>query len=124
MTSRGFQGLRDYLAGYAASGRFTSLAAETQALKEALAGVRYAIRINGARVTISNYEGEPDYSAEVVETFARFKHGAVTSYLAGLPDLADMNHVEAQILDRVARLNPDVFGTESRPCCAASAWPT
>ena len=63
VTSRGFQGLRDYLAGYAASGGFTSLAAETRALKEALAGVRYAVRSHGARVTVGNYEGEPDYSA-------------------------------------------------------------
>ncbi len=110
VASRGFQGLRDYLAGYAAAGRFTSLAAETRALKEALAGVRYTVRTNGARVTVSNYEGEPDYGAEVVETFAKFKQGAVTSYLVGLRDSADMNHIEAQILDRVARLNPDVFG--------------
>ena len=108
--SRGFQGLRDYLAGYAASERFTSLAAQTKALKEALAAVRYTIRINGARVTVNNYEGEPDYGAEVEETFAKFEQGAVKSYLVRLPDSADMNHVEAQILDRVARLNPDVFG--------------
>jgi len=110
VASRGFRGLRDYLAGYAASERFTSLVAQTKALKEALSEVRYAIRINGARVTVSNYEGELDYSAEVEETFAKFKQGAVKSYLAQLPDSADMNHVEAQILDRVARLNPDVFG--------------
>ena len=116
VASRGFQGLGDYLAGYAASGRFTSLAAQTQALKEALAGVRYAVRINGPRVTVSNYEGEPDYGAEVVETFAKFKQGAVTSYLVGLRDSADMNHVEAQILDRVARLNPDVFGALAGYC--------
>ena len=116
VTSRGFQGLRDYLAGYAASGRFTSLAAETQALKEALAGVRYAIRIQGARVTVSNYEGEPDYGAEVEVTFAKFKQGAVKSYLVQLRDSADMNHVEAQILDRVARLNPDVFGALAGYC--------
>jgi DNA mismatch repair protein MutS len=116
VTSSGFQGLRDYLAGYAASGRFTSLAAETRELKEALAGVRYAVRIHGARVTVSNYEGEPDYGAEVVETFAKFKQGAVRSYLVGLPDLADMNHVEAQILDRAARLNPDVFGALAGYC--------
>ena len=108
--SRGFQGLRDYLAGYAASERFTSLTAQTKALKEALAAVRYTIRINGARVTVNNYEGEPDYGAEVEETFAKFEQGAVKSYLVRLPDSADMNHVEAQILDRIARLNPDVFG--------------
>ena len=116
VASRGFRGLRGYLAGYAASDRFTSLVAETQALKEALAGVRYAVRIRGARVTVSNYEGEPDYSAEVEETFARFKQGAVKSYLVKLPDFADMNHVEAQILDRVASLNPGVFGTLADYC--------
>jgi DNA mismatch repair protein MutS len=116
VASRGFQGLRGYLAGYAASGRFASLAAETQALKEALAGVRYTVRSNGARVTVSNYEGEPDYSTEVEQTFAKFKQGAVTSYLVRLRESADMNHVEAQILDRVARLNPDVFGTLAGYC--------
>ena len=110
VTSHGFQGLRDYLAGYAASERFTSLAAQTKALKEALAGVRYTIRINGARVTVGSYEGEPDYGAEVEEAFAKFKQGAVKSYLMHLRDSADMNHVEAQILDGVASLNPDVFG--------------
>lgn len=110
LTSGGFQGLRDYLAGYAAAERFTSLAAQTRALKEALARVRYTVRTNGARVTVSNYEGEPDYSVQVEETFARFKQGAVKSYLVRLPNSADMNHVEAQILDRVAWLNPDVFG--------------
>jgi len=116
VTSRGFQGLRGYLAEYAASERFTSLAAETQALKEALAAVRYAVRIDGARVTISKFEGEADYGAEVEETFAKFKQGAVKSYLVRLPDFAEMDHVEAQILDRVARLHPDVFGTLADYC--------
>jgi len=50
----------------------------------------------------------------VEETFAKFEQGAVKSYLVRLPNSADMNHVEAQILDRVARLNPDVFGTLAR----------
>jgi DNA mismatch repair protein MutS len=109
VASRGFKELRAHLAEYVASGRFTSLAAETRALKEALAGVRYAVRIQGARVTVSRYEDQPDYSAEVEETFERFKQGAVKRYLAKLPDYDDMNHVEAQILERVARLHPDVF---------------
>jgi DNA mismatch repair protein MutS len=116
VTSRGFHGLRDYLAEYVASERFSVLAAETQASKEALAGVRYAVRIHGARVTVSRYEGEPDYSAEVEETFARFKQGAVKSYLVKLPDFAEMDHVEAHILDFVAKLHPDVFGTLAQYC--------
>ncbi len=106
--SRGLRRLSRYLTGYVGSQRFTSLAADTQALKDALAGIRYAIRINGPRVTVSRYEGEPDYSAEVEEIFARFKQGAVKSYLVRLPEHAEMDHVEAQIADLVAKLYPDV----------------
>jgi DNA mismatch repair protein MutS len=116
VTSRGLHGFRCYLAGYAGSERFTSLAAETQALKETLAQVRYAVRIHGARVTVRRYDGEPDYGAEVVETFAKFRQGAVKSYLVDLPGYAEMDHVEAQIAGLVARLYPDEFGTLERYC--------
>jgi DNA mismatch repair protein MutS len=121
-SSRGLQGLRDYLADYTASERFTSLAAETKALKDALARVRYAIRINGPRVTVSKYAGEPDYSVEVEETFAKFQQGAVHSYLARLPDHVEMDHVEAKILDGVARLHPDVFQARADFCARHSDY--
>jgi DNA mismatch repair ATPase MutS len=116
VTSRGFDLFRRYLAGYAGSERFTSLAAETQALKDALARIRYTVRIHGPRVTVSRYEGEPDYGAEVEETFAKFKQRAVKSYLVNRPEHADMDHVEAQILSLVARLYPDEFGTLADYC--------
>jgi hypothetical protein len=109
VSSRGLDGFRAYLADYVASERFGLLAAETQALKQAFADVRYAVRSQGSRVTVSRYEGESDYSAEVTETFAKFQQGAVKSYLVKLPNFADMNHIEAKILGGVADLNPDVF---------------
>jgi hypothetical protein len=111
VSSRGFDGFRRYLAGYAGSERFTALAGQTQALKDALARVRYAVRIHGARVTVSRYEGEPDYGAEVEEVFARFQQGSVQSYLVKLSEYAEMDHVEAQIASLVARLYPDEFAT-------------
>jgi DNA mismatch repair protein MutS len=116
VTSRGFCGFRDYLARYADSERFTSLAAETQALKDAFARVRYALRIHGPRVTVSRYDGEPDYGAEVEEAFARFRQGAVGSYLVKLREYAEMDHVEAQIASLVARLYPDEFATLDGYC--------
>jgi hypothetical protein len=116
VSSRGIAGFSGYLATYTASDRFATLAAETQALKQALADVRYSVRIRGSRVTVTRYEGEVDYGAEVRETFARFRQGAVNSYLINLPDLADMDHVEAQVLDRVARLYSDVFGRLAGYC--------
>ena len=115
-SSRGLRGLRDYLDGYVASERFTSLTEGTTALKDALAEVRYAIRISGPRVMVSRYAGEADYGAEVKETFARFQQGAVRSYLARLPDYAEMDHVEAKILDGVARLYPEVFRARADFC--------
>ena len=69
----------------------------------------YRIHIKGNRVRVSTYDGEPDYSAEVEKTFAKFKQGAVKDYLVSFRDGPDMNHVEARILDLVARLYPDVF---------------
>jgi len=114
--SRGLRSLRDYLAGYAASERFTSLTAGVNALQDALARVAYAVRINGARVTVSVYAGEADYGAEVEETFARFQQGTVQSHLARLRDHAEMDHVEARILDGVAQLHPDVFRARADFC--------
>lgn len=109
VSSQGLLGFRAHLAGYVASERFAAIAADTRALEEALAAVRYLVRIRGRRVTVGRYEGETDYSAEVEETFAKFKQGAGKSYLVELPDFADMNHVETRILELVARLYPDVF---------------
>jgi DNA mismatch repair protein MutS len=109
VTSRGFMALREYLADYVAGDAFTSLAGETRERKVALASVDYCVHIKGSRVRVSKYEGEADYSAEIEQTFAKFKQGAVNSYRVKLPDVLDMNHIEAQVLDIVARLYPDVF---------------
>jgi DNA mismatch repair protein MutS len=109
LRSRGFVGLREHLDDYIASDAFTALAGETRECKEALPRVTYSVHIKGNRVRVDKYEGEADYSAEVQETFAKFRQGAVKDYRFKLPDWFDMNHVEAQILDLVARLYPDVF---------------
>jgi DNA mismatch repair protein MutS len=114
--SAGFAGLREYLADYAESDGFAVLAAETETLKGDLAGVRYAIHVKGSRVRVSRYEGEPDLSAEVEQTFSKFKQGAVKDYRIGFREHPEMNHVEAQILDLVARLHPDTFSTLEQYC--------
>jgi len=116
LTSRGFGRLCDYVAAYVGSRAFTMLGTETQALKDAIARIRYAVRIHGPRVTVSRYEGEPDYGAQVLGTFAKFAQGAAKSYLVKLPELAEMDHVEAQIADLVARLYPDEFATLAAYC--------
>jgi DNA mismatch repair protein MutS len=116
LRSAGLVGLRDYLTSYTGSDKFTSLAADTKERQEDLSRVRYAVQIKGARVTVSRYQGEPDMSAEVERAFEKFKRGAVEDHRVKFREHAEMNHVEAQILDRVAKLHPDTFAQLDRFC--------
>jgi DNA mismatch repair protein MutS len=107
--SRALQAFGEYLARYVASAGFTVLASETADQQDALGQIRYCTRIRGGRVEVSRYAGEPDYSAAVLETFERFKQGAVKNYLVRYRTWPGMNHIAAQILELVARLFPDEF---------------
>jgi DNA mismatch repair ATPase MutS len=109
LKSRGLLAFREYLTNYAASGHFSSLLSETKKLKTALSTVKYCILIKGSRVKVRKYESEIDYSVEVEETFEKFKQGAVEDYRVKLPIVSGMNHVEAQILNLLAKLYPDIF---------------
>jgi hypothetical protein len=114
--SRGLRGFSEYLTAYVTTERFTALVAETQQRHDDLTSVQYCVHILGNRVTVSKYEGDPDYSAEVTETFARFRQGAVKDYRVKFPNWLEMNHIEAQVLDLVARLYPSVFQALDQFC--------
>jgi len=109
LRAAGMLGLREYLRAYRASPAFVSLRAEIAERRRSLAEVQYAIRIKGRSVSVHAYDGEADYSAEIEQTFAKFRQGAVRDFRRDLPDQRDANHVHAQVLDGVARLYPDVF---------------
>jgi DNA mismatch repair protein MutS len=108
-SSRGFSAFRAYITGYTQSAAFTDLTADIGKVTSALASVRYCINVKGSRVTVTRYEGEADYGAEVQRTFAKFAEHAVKDYRVGFRNSPEMNHVEERITDRVARLYPDVF---------------
>jgi len=116
LRSRGFLGLREYLNGYVESDEFTRLTTDTRGVLDDLAAVEYAVHLRGNRVRVSSYEGETNISAEIERTFERFRQGEVKDYRARFRDHADMNHVEAQILDLVAKLHPEVFTGLERFC--------
>ena len=107
--SRGLRALRGYLAAYAESARFRELGARTKQLISDMSAIRYCLIIKGDRVTVRSYDGEDDYTASVEETFAKFRRGAAKDYRAKFPARGGLNHIEAQVLDRVALLNADVF---------------
>jgi DNA mismatch repair protein MutS len=107
--SRGFVAFREYVKNYTASEHFTSLLAETKQLQADFSTVQYCVLIQGNSFKVRRYASEIDYSAEVEETFEKFKQGAVKDYRVKFPTGPDMNHIEAKVLDFVAQLYPEIF---------------
>lgn len=109
LTSRGMRGFREYLDDYLGSPSYGKLSADVTQLKSELSAIRYCILLDEDRVTVRPYESEPDYSAAVEETFAKFRRAAVKDHRVKFRDRVGLNHVEARVLDGVAELNPETF---------------
>ena len=109
VSSRGLRSFADHLAGYVSSPEFGTLAADVTARRRELAEITYLVRIKGLRVEVSKYDGEPDYRAEIEETFERFRQGAAEDYLIEYRGWLGMNHVGAKIAELVARLFDEEF---------------
>ncbi len=116
LRSRGFLAFREYLMSYTESVDFVSLAAETRKLKADLSAIRYSLHIEGKRIEVGRYNSEPDYGADVLQTFEKFKQGGAREYRLDFHSGRDMNHVEAAILDRVAQLYPEIFSSLDEYC--------
>ncbi len=109
--SDGFLGLREYLLAYTESEDFISLATDTQRVRSGLSNIRYRIHIVGKRIKVSRCQSEPDYGADVLETFERFKQGAPRQYRFRFSAAGEMNHVEAAVLDLVVQAFPEMFAS-------------
>jgi hypothetical protein len=107
--SEGVTSFRNFLTAYVNSSDFGSIVAETQKVKSDLAGIKYRLLVQGKRISVTQCEDEPDYRADVLATFEKFKEGAAKQYHFEHRVLAEMNHVEAAILDLVVQLFPEVF---------------
>lgn len=114
--SRGLRSFRDYLARYAGSAAFERLDDDTAGRKKDLSRVMYLVRIKGPRVEVSRYDGDPDYSAEVEDAFARFQQGEVSDYRVSYRTWPGMTHVGEQILTIVARLFSGEFAALAEFC--------
>lgn len=109
LRSRGLTAFCEYLTRYVGAEGFTSLLSEAEKLKCDLTAIRYNVIVMPGKVKVRKYEQEIDYSIEVERTFEKFKQGAGKNYLSELAIGTGMNHVEAAILDLVAKLYPDIF---------------
>ena len=120
--SAGLRSLRDYLIAYASSEAFLRLKSEMEGLKQSLSEIHYSIIIKNLTVKVKKYESEIDYSTDIEEIFSRFRQGATKSYLLKMPSSIGLNHVEAQILDCVAKLNPEIFTSLDEFCKAHASF--
>jgi hypothetical protein len=78
-------------------------------IRSAIDELRYNALLQGGKVSVAAYDDEPDLESAVLETFDRFRQGAVTDYRVRFPESTDLDHVQAQILDLVLLLHPEPF---------------
>lgn len=116
--SDGLTIFRLYLEEYLSSPRLRKMEADVQRIVNELAEIPYALLIAGKRITVRRYEPEPDYGADVLETFEKFRQGETKERLFNFRFAVEMNHVEAAILYRVALLYPEVFSALAVFCSA------
>lgn len=109
LSSRGLRGFRAYLARYVRCETFTSLKNETARLKRDLSKVHYSVLIRDNALTVNPYEGELDYSDQILKVFKKFEQGATKDYRVKFGARVEMNHIEAKIIEFVALLHPELF---------------
>ena len=107
----GLTGIRAFLRGYIASPGFAELATGAEQVEEAFAGIRYRLRLETGKFTVSRALDEPDFGAELLATFERFKQGDGREYPFEFSVSPQLNHIEAAVTERVARLFPAVFAS-------------
>lgn len=108
-SSPGLAGFFAFLDGYVGSPAFQQLLKEIATVTARLCSIRYTLLIGDGVITVSGYHDEPDYGAKIQADFEKFKQGSAADHIFKFMNFEQMNHIEAGVLDRVARLNPEIF---------------
>jgi len=108
--SAGMRALEAALRAHVAEPAFRRLAGDAEAVASQLAQVTYRLTVSGPTVRVAAaVPDEPDFTAEILQTFERFRRQPAKSYLKDVPRSQGVNHVQAAIVDQVARLHPEPF---------------
>lgn len=114
LQSPGMLALRDWLDRLVTSEDFTRSLDRATDIRSRLDALHFTVRIDGLRVEVAPYADEPDYSAEVEATFARFKQGDVKDHLVRYNDYVDADRVEEGVLRLLMEEDAEVFATLDR----------
>jgi hypothetical protein len=121
--SRGLSVFEDRLARYVQSREYRSLAADAAHVAHALSQVKYCVILESGKFRVKRYEGERDYSPEVERAFQKFKQDDDREHLVHVQETTGASHIEAKILEFVARLYPEPFAELDRFCARHAGFP-
>jgi DNA mismatch repair protein MutS len=107
--SRGLCEFSAYLRGYANSDGFRSVAGDAGSLAADLDAITYSLLLNNGSVTVRHYAGEMDYTVTVEDLFRKFRGDSRGRAQSEVRRRDPVNHIEAQIQERLALLFPDTF---------------
>ncbi|MGE5580050.1 MAG: MutS-related protein [Bacillota bacterium] len=114
LQSAGLQSAREYVADYLSSEALAAVWREAEDVKLAMSHVKWCMLIKNGTIKVLKYEGETDYTRDIVASFERFRQGAVNSYLKKIPEETCAEHVEEGVLGLVANIFPDAFSMLDR----------
>jgi DNA mismatch repair protein MutS len=106
--ARGLLELSAHLTAYTDGDAFRALRGEAAALDAALDRLGYSLLLKGSRITVGRFDPAPDYSAQVLATFERFRQGEADH---DPPELRDWDDFAALgVLHLLAKVHPELFG--------------
>ncbi len=116
LRSRGLLNFRRYILNLVQTTKYKALKSEVRSLRQKLQGIHYNIIIKDNWVRVRKYDAELDYTKMVEKVFRKFKQREGKNYRFDLFKATGMNPVEAQILDCVVKLYPEVFDELNQFC--------
>jgi DNA mismatch repair ATPase MutS len=105
--SQGLKAFINYLSNYTKKPDFINLSDAATELEEKLLSIKFDILIKDAAITISN-DNVNDFEQDVIDTFLHLV-GNIDKEYTSFKQSTDTNHIEYQILEKVEKLNPDIF---------------
>ncbi|TKI07842.1 MutS-related protein [Martelella alba] len=107
--SAGLRHFSDYVRAYRQSTAYRELCRRASALTATLSRLRYSLLIRGNTIDIDRDDDPVNYSEEILHLFQAFVATSAQDRLKVPPVPAEMNHIEGEILDCLARLYHDEF---------------